>query len=1029
MNGVTRERTTLDPETGGLLLRRHHPNIAAYNDLVTVMMKSNTEVKYIGSGRAARDLVFYITDYVTKPTLPLHVGMTALQYAINKVNDTMAESTEGYTSGVNTKAVITAVNSMMGRHEISQPQVMSYLLGGGDHYTSEKFSTLNWGQILSYVDMANSATSADVTVEDSFAPVDAPLHIEVQNNSVTASSQALDYIFRSEQQLFNGMCLYEFAARGYKSAIPKTLLENKDINDIEGAFSSWDHPQRGTHYLRHRQHIRVPVLLGPTIPNPERSPDVKETWAKCIIILFKPWRHPRDMKADHQTWLEAYEQYKTNIPEEHLTIIRNMNAFAESKDARGTMPLRSRAYQTDGNTDMDGLASAGHTEDAINDFMSVDGDELDNEEGNATIIQDVFLCTDQSLPHSSILDDIASKRLGYGVIGPLDACKNYSSMLQDDSVLSDSNAREVGTDDQPGILSYETFMKEQKVQKVVQGTHPDINSRTFTSDRVNVRRAIDPFVEVMEIDLEDQYSKAFPQRAGAAPVTDIINDVIEKMNLSSNPEQLKAFNTVADHLATGKTDQLLMYVSGVGGTGKSHVIRSIITLFDCLGVRERLLLGAPTGIAAVLIRGQTLHSLTLINPGGKVGNLESLTAMWKDVRYLIIDEVSMIGARFLSQVSNRIREAKYHHPESCSQPFGGVNVIFMGDFGQLKPPIQSSLYAHSIVKTPAFRTASSVDGISAMNGALLWRQVTKVIELVRNQRQSQDPDYANFLSRIRLGRCVPHPNTFSVKSFANDWAYLQSRLMKNLDIDTLKTFEDAPIIVGNKSTRDVLNAKLIIYHSSRLGKNVNLYHSVDKIRRVPVRAGLQNGLWNLNSSINNDALGRLPLFSGMRVMVTENIAFSHGIVNGSEGVVEAIYYNENPSGVKTAVVALVYIAGCGLHLPGLEPDVVPIFPVSTRIDHKIKVDAQTICSGFTRKQLPLIPAYSYTDFKSQGRTLTYVIVDLYTARGQGVYVMLSRVKSIEGLAILRWFPPSKVYSRLSAELRDELERLNALSRA
>jgi len=83
--------------------------------------------------------------------------------------------------------------------------------------------------------------------------------------------------------------------------------------------------------------------------------------------------------------------------------------------------------------------------------------------------------------------------------------------------------------------------------------------------------------------------------------------------------------------------------------------------------------------------------------------------------------------------------------------------------------------------------------------------------------------------------------------------------------------------------------------------------------------------------------------------------------------------------------------------------------------------------GFTRKQLPLVPAYVYTDFKGQGRTLDKVMVDLATARGQGVYVMLSRVKSLKGLVILRWFPPTKIYSRLPEELRDELAHLSSLS--
>lgn len=224
-----------------------------------------------------------------------------------------------------------------------------------------------------------------------------------------------------------------------------------------------------------------------------------------------------------------------------------------------------------------------------------------------------------------------------------------------------------------------------------------------------------------------------------------------------------------------------------------------------------------------------------------------------------------------------------------------------------------------------------------------------------------------------------------------------------------------------------MNAKLVNYHARRVGEEIGLYHSVDTVSRANVPIGMRNRLWSIPSSSNNEAFGRLPIFAGMKVMVTENLAFSDGIVNGSEGTIRSIHYQEDGHGVRTAVVAYVHIPGCGIRLPNLDEDVVPIFPVSTRIDYPFDIKPGTRCSGFTRKQLPLVPAYAYTDFKSQGRTLTRVIVDLVTARGQGVYVMLSRVKTLSGLAILRWFPPTKVYARIPAELRAELDRLSSLA--
>ena len=80
-----------------------------------------------------------------------------------------------------------------------------------------------------------------------------------------------------------------------------------------------------------------------------------------------------------------------------------------------------------------------------------------------------------------------------------------------------------------------------------------------------------------------------------------------------------------------------------------------------------------------------------------------------------------------------------------------------------------------------------------------------------------------------------------------------------------------------------------------------------------------------------------------------------------------------------------------------------------------------------RTQLPLFPAYCYTDYKIQGQTLERAIIDLQSARTlQGMYVMLSRVKGLKKVAILRRFSPRLLMERLKPHFRDELARLAAL---
>lgn len=244
----------------------------------------------------------------------------------------------------------------------------------------------------------------------------------------------------------------------------------------------------------------------------------------------------------------------------------------------------------------------------------------------------------------------------------------------------------------------------------------------------------------------------------------------------------------------------------------------------------------------------------------------------------------------------------------------------------------------------------------------------------------------------------------------------------------LALFKDAPIIVGLKTLRDLLNARIIEHRATQTKQIVYLYHSRDVISKDPVSDVTQETLWMLPSSSVDDAFGRLPLFPGMKVMVRENLAFTHRVVNGAEGVVRDIVYEEDDERRRYARVVYVHIPGAGQVSGTLDEDVVPIFPETTTFQHEMVEDGRGCKKTVSRTQVPLVPSYAYTDYKSQGRSLTRAIVDLDSAQSlQGVYVMLSRVRSLKGLAILQPFAPKKLTGRLSQELRDELRRLDTIN--
>lgn len=1022
IDGHTLPKTILDPDTFSILLKRLHPRIAAYNDVVIFLVKCNMDIKFIGSGEAAKAYLYYITDYITKPSLPIHVGLAALSYAVKRTNTKFPRPGGddcGLPEGYRKSAMIITVNSMMGHQEISHQQVLSYLVGGGDHYTPDIFQTLHWGAFKSLAKKNDEASLLEGGgVHEGLSVV-----LSLGRRSITASNQVLDYVHRGRGETFENMCLYEFVEKVIKVAIPEASREliragRRDaLGEIPGEFSSSEHPQYGTHVLRVRVRTVIPVILGDKIARPTGGADELELWSRDIMVLFVPWRDIGDLKEGFPDWTHAYVGRCEQIKSKYKRIVRNLNVLSECRDARGELARKWHDERRKDNRRFE-------VDDAIESMLGLDEEERVN-------IFDAFGMDDKDQVSVGFrVNDTVASELGARNNRLLDYCLPLNSELPSTTFDRLGEASELLPEDEGEVISHSNIMltlKRKRRPEHIALPMPLPKRRRFRLE------GDDALVYVSSVDGGRGIPVPIDKRENSgAPSNDprweLVREVVCKMNMDGNDEQRRALTIMAKIMIEGGP-QLLMYVSGVGGTGKSHLIKALVTLFQKLGRRDELLLGAPTGIAAVLIGGYTMHALSMTNPHRKSKDVQELISLWRGVRFLVIDEISMVGSLFLSQFSARLKQAMSDDATASGRPFGGVNVIFMGDFGQLKPPRQHSLFAYQLVDNPSFEESRDERGISAMNGAFLWRQVNVVVKLTKNHRHHEDPDYASLLDRIRIGLSRPNSSTFLHSTCTDDLAFLRAREISRIadcDPESLAEFRDAPVIVGSREVRDAINAKYVAFHARRLFQAVHVYHSVDTIKRAAVSGALRDKLWKKVSRETNDSLGRLPLFPGMKVMVTENIAFTKGIVNGVEGVVENIKYTVDEEGNRFASVVYIRVSDIDMEIAGLDRGLVPIFPETVSFEYKYKTDEGVKTRTVTRKQLPILPSYSYTDFKSQGRTLERAIVDLCTARGQGVYVMLSRVKSVKGLAILRWFPATKVFQRPSEDVRKELDRIDFL---
>ena len=1004
------------------------------------------ELKHVGSGEAAKALIYYITDYITKASLPAHVGLSALLCAINRSRERYRD-VPNWEETRSAGALSILVNSMMARLEIPHQQVMSYLVGGGDHYKSDKFRILHYAAferlvsrhwLLEETDQTGEASNAvanreqidpgqalasgepvDITAPciESLRRADDNVTLVLGSGSISAVNQQYDYLSRPTDDPFASMGLYE-----YFGMVEKVTLDGESLRIMRRqpqgpsgrrsgrpeeprALFRPEHPQYRTHLVRKRTLWVIPVLLGEKLPRPDRSDEERERWARAVLTLFKPWRHPTDLKGEFETWYEAYEQYEPRISSEHLAIIHNMNVLSECKDARDKASLARKFAKRPPVMLQSDLSSP----DPFDVFATerTRGGVIDGTEPQCSLV-------DQSEP--TLLTEL-DKNIGIRFRHAIDS---WFSPRNEDSLAPhfDGTSSLLTDDMRVRLTAQHAAMRQLKKRR----RGPDYGQEYLQDSDRRVRPRLDrpPVLDSMRL---DESMSSSSSNGSGVPVYDqenVVDQVVLEKNLRSNPEQLRAFEIVANHVTRGGP-QLLMYIGGVGGTGKSHVVNSVLRLFTLLGERQRILVAAPTGAAALLIGGHTIHSLTLL-PDCPGKDLQELAKIWDGVDYLILDEVSMIGAKFLSQLNSRLRHAKGYIEDETGLPFGGVNVIFTGDFGQLKPVRDPSLYCHSLVKKAASRAARGMSGISALFGVILWRSVSTVVLLKVNQRQAQDRLYADLLERLRKGECKLADRAGTV----SDYALLRTRYADRIpanDPTSFDKFNRAPVIVGRKNIRDLLNLRIMGHHARSLSATVHLYHSKDKIAGQEVTGEDASQLWRVSSSMSNDSLGKFPLFPGMKVMVQENLAFTNRVVNGTEGTVRDIVYEE-VNGIRYVSVVYVHIPGSGTICENAADDVVPIFPESSSFVWRRSGKEDVSVS---RLQVPLLPSYAYTDYKAQGRSLDAAIIDPVSATTlQGIYVMFSRVRALDGLAILRPFKPAKIEQRLSEELRDELSRLEEL---
>lgn len=419
-----------------------------------------------------------------------------------------------------------------------------------------------------------------------------------------------------------------------------------------------------------------------------------------------------------------------------------------------------------------------------------------------------------------------------------------------------------------------------------------------------------------------------------------------------------------------------IFITGPGGTGKSMLIKEIKN--HAVLNNKKIQVCAMTGCAALLLscKAKTLHSWSGIYLGNgtidqqvnKILKSVYKVAAWKDIEILIVDEVSMMSKKImelLDKIGKRVRRSE--------KPFGGIQLVFSGDFYQL-PPVGNK---------------EEPDTIQFCFESELWdKTFTKEnhIQLVKIFRQ-KDEEYCTILNEIREGRLK--------RSSLNK---LLERVNRNKTDEFPKPTKLFPIRskgdIINLEEMSSLNEKEVIYES-KINLELPISEKEKEYKKKFTPDQIKAELDFIQSNLLCEKNLRLKV--GAQVMSIANIEFPNGIIcNGSQGVITRI----TAEGLPVVKFYSGFEAIMNYH----------IWPSEN-------------IPGIGIAQIPLILAWAITIHKSQGASLDCAEIDVGTSVfecGQ-TYVALSRVRNMEGL-YLTSFDVNKI--RINKKVREFYDRLN-----
>ena len=741
----------------------------AHNKAVCTVLGYNNNVSSGG-----RDMIYYVTLYNTKSNqqeerFPFFKQCVAIAKRMKRINfeenqvarefdnaddENVAEVEPSYGKGLG--HVLSGICAHLSSSIISATMAWHLVINEERFRFSHEFSGIFLSQMEDWLQ-------------------NQPISFRYRRCSTTKEgwldSSLMNYLFRPENDGFDNMCAYEFFSE-YELRLKSSLANKRNYTDNECgddeadndqqpedvSYSvNWDflaeHPGKSFACLKKMKKVKIPMLYYkgelPDLEDckiwdkseelPPSVTDARNKYATTMLLLFYSFRDTcLFLDLEESRWDFFCRAVDTRDPllyidsariMQNIQNLHNSKKFVKPKDTllietellRMQKELHLNRDETNENNDDESSDQDQSDTNLIIEEYAYFRNELESNENNK-------ICTNTTSKFDS---------------------KNLSSKdnIANGNILKHNNFNidtTVEGDVANGPSKTNTFTKENFIQVILDFDKPITpadEGKKWTFDRIDPSSEKDPKCVIDRLDAcavtykLDDYQKA----SFDIICSSFMMSYLEKSKSSHLPNYQEAISRLE---ARGAQKQLIMFLSGAGGCGKSHVIgvaramcqhfcRSINQGFDS----SSFLLTASTNSAAALIGGFTIHSVAQLRT--KFDNVtingKDIKITWVTANLIIIDEISMLSLEDFNKLDKHLRKLMREATRKESNlPFGGLHIVLCGDFFQLNP----------VLAIPIYNRKKNV----------LWHLINKVIFLKGyNHRFENDVKWGELLDRLRLG--------------------------------------------------------------------------------------------------------------------------------------------------------------------------------------------------------------------------------------------------------------------------------------